>query len=338
MKRQIKPFVLSAMLAAGISAAGAEPVTLKLGFPPPPSSFINTHALAPWAKEIEQATKGEVVVQIFVGGTLANYNNVLDRVLNNVTDIGYGMFGPLGNQFAKTSVTQLPFIEKASSVEISAALWRLYANGVIADEFTTVKPLSLSVFTPSGYLASKPVRGLDDLKGLKVAVGSRQLAQIVDIAGAAPITMPAPDVYQNLQRGLVDAAVLGWAATAAYKLHEVAKYFVDAPLGNSSKFVFMNKDAYARLPEASRQAIDRLSGEALSRRMAKATAEEADHGRDMVKAMPGYTVTFTGEDEIARWKPRLAPIVEEWTKTTPDGAKVLAAFRTELAKVKAEAR
>jgi TRAP-type C4-dicarboxylate transport system substrate-binding protein len=235
-------------------------------------------------------------------------------------------------------VTQLPFVVEASSVDISTALWRLYESGVIAEEYTRVKPLSLSVFVASGFLGSKPVRGLDDLKGMKVSVGAKIHGQIAEIAGGAPITMPATELYQSLQRGLVDAAVMGWAAVPAYKLYEVARYFVDSPLGNSGKFVVMNKDSYAKLPESSRATLDRLSGVNLSRRMAAGTAEESAHGRETVKAMSGYTVTVSGEDEFAKWRPRMQPLIDEWVKTTPDGEKVLAAYKVEVSKARAETR
>ena len=39
-------------------------------------------------------------------------------------------------------------------------------------------------------------------------------------------------------------------------------------------------------------------------------------------------------EEAKRWKARVAPFVDEWTRTTPDGEKVLAAFRAEIAKLR----
>jgi len=42
------------------------------------------------------------------------------------------------------------------------------------------------------------------------------------------------------------------------------------------------------------------------------------------------TATLT-RDQEAEWKKRLASIAEDWTKTVPDGAKVLEAFRAEVA-------
>jgi len=56
-----KAIALAALLAAApLAARAADPVTLKLAFPPPPVSFFNGQVLAPWGKEIEDATHGAV--------------------------------------------------------------------------------------------------------------------------------------------------------------------------------------------------------------------------------------------------------------------------------------
>jgi hypothetical protein len=41
-------------------------------------------------------------------------------------------------------------------------------------------------------------------------------------------------------------------------------------------------------------------------------------------------------DEAARWRARIAPVVDEWAKRTPDGEIVLAAYRAEIAKIRAQ--
>jgi len=38
--------------------------------------------------------------------------------------------------------------------------------------------------------------------------------------------------------------------------------------------------------------------------------------------------------EEARWKEAVAPVTEDWVKSTPDGAHVLAAFRDEVKAVR----
>jgi TRAP-type C4-dicarboxylate transport system substrate-binding protein len=291
--------------------------------------MYNGKGVGPWSKEVEQASGGAVAIQIFVGPTLANFGNVYDRILSGVADMGFGLFGPLGREFAKTGVSQLPF-EPATATEASVALWRLYEKGVIADEYAKVKPLSIATFPPTGFLSPKTLTNLDQLRGLKVSVGSRLVGQIAEIMGGSPVSMTTSDIYQSLQRGLVDASVIGWAATAAFKLHEVARYYVEAPMGLGGNFVLMNKDSFAKLPEAARTAIDRLSGERLARRMGGAGDEENAHGRKIVEGKPGHTITKVPEEEFARWRQRIAPLVDEWVKETPDGARVLAAYRAEL--------
>jgi hypothetical protein len=58
-------------------------------------------------------------------------------------------------------------------------------------------------------------------------------------------------------------------------------------------------------------------------------------GRDATKAMAGQTIASLDPAEEARWKELVAPVTEEWVKATPDGDKVLAAFRAEVLAVRA---
>src|SRR5262249_58809834 len=63
--------------------------------------------------------------------------------------------------------------------------------------------------------------------------------------------------------------------------------------------------------------------------------EEDDQGMAMVKAAKQPITPRTPEEE-AGWKERAKPGVDAWVASTPDGAKVLAAYRAEIAKIRAE--
>jgi TRAP-type C4-dicarboxylate transport system substrate-binding protein len=78
-----------------------------------------------------------------------------------------------------------------------------------------------------------------------------------------------------------------------------------------------------------------LSGEKLVRRISAAGDEIETDARNATKAMKGQTVASLAPDEEARWQERLAPVTAAWVKETPDGAKVLAAFRAEIAAIRA---
>lgn len=58
-------------------------------------------------------------------------------------------------------------------------------------------------------------------------------------------------------------------------------------------------------------------------------------GRDATKAMSGQTIASLAPAEEARWRDLVAPVTDEWVKSTPDGAHVLASFRAELAAIRA---
>ena len=50
--------------------------------------------------------------------------------------------------------------------------------------------------------------------------------------------------------------------------------------------------------------------------------------------MSGHTVVIPSAAQIEAWRQKTSAVIDAWTKATPDGEKVLGAFRTTLAKVK----
>jgi TRAP-type transport system periplasmic protein len=318
-------------LGASLAAKAAEPIELKLAFPPPSVSHFYGGALAPWAKEVEKATNGAVKIHIYTGGTIATHRNVYDRILNGVADIGFGLHALVGKAFQKTEVTTLPGFQ-ATGLQCTAALWRLYETGVIADEYQRVRPLAFSCLPPSSIVAHAPLRSLDDIKGLKIGVGSRTYGREIELLGGAPITTATNEVYESLQRGLVDGDMVGMAAVAAYKLTEVAQFYLNAPFGHTTEYLMMNKASYAKLPQAVRKAFDATTGASLSALLGKAAEEESDTGLREVKSKLGMILTEISGEELNRFRQTMASVIDQWVKVTPDGPRVLAAYKAELAK------
>jgi TRAP-type C4-dicarboxylate transport system substrate-binding protein len=111
-----------------------------------------------------------------------------------------------------------------------------------------------------------------------------------------------------------------------FKVHEVAKHHLNAALGSDAAMLIINKKAYDSLPAKAKAAIDKHSGLALSKRLGAATQAEWERALNIVK---DSTTTLSANQE-GQWKAALAPISEEWARTAPDGAKVLAGFRAEV--------
>ena len=330
MKHAIFAIALAAASAAASGARAADPIQLKLGFPAPPMSFVNTRGVTPWIKDVEAAAEGAIEIKLFPGGTLGNFRNIYDRTIAGVSDISFGTPGSEGQTFAKTGVSSLPF-ESEHSTEASLALWKLFEKNVIADEFDKVLPLALFTFSSSGMHSTKLIKSADDMKGLKLAAGGKTAADALLVLGASPVTMTPAETYQSISRGLVDGANMSWPGVQVFKLFEVAKFHLSVPFGLAAGYIIMNKESYARLPAKAKQAIDRYSYEAFTRRMGTGADAEDEAILARLKKMPGQTFNALSAEEKARWRRILAPVTDAWMRTTPDGPRVLATFRAEIA-------
>jgi len=326
--------VASLAAAAAIPARGEEPITLKFGFPAPVTSYVNTEGMTPWLEQVEKASGGTLQIKLFAGPTLGTFRDIYERTLNGVSQISFGVFGPLANQFPRTQVTGLPFLSDNTKTS-SVALWRLYAKGLLKPELDKVKVLALFNFPSSTLNTTKPVKSVEDLKGMKIAVSSRTLGEVAAALGASPVTLTPTELYQGMSRGVVDAVFVAWTAVKTFKLDEVTKDHLEVPVGEAPAYVFMNAATYASLPAKAKQAIDKLSGESFSERLGANNQAADDEESKLVATKPGHEVSRISDAQYAIWKTRIQPVVDEWIKTTPDGAKVYSAYQDELKRVTA---
>jgi TRAP-type transport system periplasmic protein len=326
----------AAALLVAVPALGraAEPTLLRFGFPAPPQSKVNGWGSGPWTKDVMKAAGGTIDIKLFPGTAIVTTRTTYDRTVSGVSDITFGIFGPLQGTFQKVTVTELPY-EANNCTEASLALWRLWKQGLINDEFDKVKVLALFTFPPPGVQTHKPVKTAADIEGLKFAVSGRTLAELITGLGGSPVTLGPPEYYQAALRGTVDGIFVGWSAVTTFKLAEVTKFHMDTGAGMAPAFMLMNKQSFARLPQKAKDAIDKYSGEPYFKRMGQVTDRMEDVGRKLVVAMKDHSVTTIAPDEKARWKQKAAPIFDSWVKDTPNGKAILTAFRKALHDIRA---
>ncbi len=325
--------------AALISSAAAEEIPLKFAYTAPLlSSPYSTWSQfwQPWVEKVNREGRGQFKIEVFGGNTLATIANVYDRLINDVVQIGYGIQAVSG-KFPLTDACTLPF-QSDDAAPASTACWTLYANGTIAAEYADIHPIAIWAFTHSGLHTNKPLRRLEDLKGLKIAVTLKPTGQAVQALGGTPIAMPISDFYQAQMRGVVNGIAIPWIGMQQFKLQEVTKYHLEVALGSGAGFVAMNKRAYAALSAKGKQIIDRNSGVEISTGMGQTVDKIQAVQRAGISGMPGHTITTLDAAEERRWYALVEPTVERWAKATPNGAAALAAFKVELAKAKASAK
>ncbi|ARO15654.1 TRAP family transporter substrate-binding subunit [Ketogulonicigenium robustum] len=259
-----------------------------------------TEGVAPTGLEIRTYPAGELGA-----GPAEQYI----RAVQGVADIVWGLPGYTSSQFPLSMLTEWP---GALPDGMSGAdfLWNGWDAGVLQGEYPATVPLALWTAEPAVLVTrSKPVHTPADLAGLKIRVSSAVSGQIVQALGAIPVQMPAGDVYNALQTGLVDGVVIGSSGISDFRYDEVLGHVTTGiPLGNQSFFVVANAARLARLPADQRAALESVSGRVLSNHAEQLWNAKGEAAVDALRARGNGTVIDLTPDEIAAFDGILLPL------------------------------
>jgi TRAP-type C4-dicarboxylate transport system substrate-binding protein len=213
---------------------------------------------------------GALTIRTYPGGELgAGGAAQFKRAVDGIADITWGLQGYTSSVFPRTTLVEMPAIAR-DSPDLVRRLWAVFDKW-IAPEYRRVKVLALWVGEAPVFMSrNKPIRTLDDLKGMKIRTPSAAQAGLLKALGATPVAIDAAKMYQALETGQVDALFVPPSTIRSFKLAEVARYFTTGlPFGRSPFFTVMNRKAYESLPPQHKALIDGTTGAAWS---AKATA------------------------------------------------------------------
>ena len=120
--------------------------------------------------------------------------------------------------------------------------------------------------------------------------------------------MPASQIYNALDRGVVDASMIPMSAALDFKLIEVARYFtINAPLGRSPFLVAMNRARYDRLAPDLKKLIDDSTGLNLS--LKGAQTYDTQNNEAIEAAKKDREVVTLPPEERNRWLAAFRPLI-----------------------------
>ncbi|GAB1381014.1 TRAP transporter substrate-binding protein DctP [Pararhodobacter sp.] len=300
-----------------------------------PDSIIMRCCYQPWIDALNEGSNGTLDVAPYPP-PFAAADNMWDRVTAGVADIGNMITYATGLPFQRTAVASLPGL--ASNAEAaSAALWRLYEQGMLDDTFEEVHVLGLYTPMALSLYSRTPVQSLDDLAGMRVRSTGRETSAALEALGASPVSISFSEAYQAISRGVVDGAVGNGNSLVVFRFNEMLEYEVDnVSFGLSVIAFIMNRDSYANLEPEARASIDAWSGERLSRHLGREQdVLRAQFNDQLIEAGTLHQYSLPDE-ERALWLERLAPITETWLAETDNGQAVYDAFVAEYTAILAE--
>lgn len=209
---------------------------------------------------------GEFEIQVFAPGEIVPSTQVFDAVQNGTVEMGHTTSNYYhGKNKALSIDTCLPF---GLTTRMQNAWY--YAGGgtevlrTLFDKYNIVNFPGGNSNTQMGGWFRKEVNNLDDIKGLKFRIpgfGGEIWARL----GAIPQNIPVGDIYSSLEKGTIDATeFVGPYDDQKLGLQQVAPYYYTPGFWEGSAMLtyYVNKDAWATLPEKYKIIFERAAAEA----------------------------------------------------------------------------
>ena len=293
-------------------ATGQTKLNYSIFFPAPHKHSV---VATEWAKEIEKRTNGKVQITMHYGGTLTPAPQVYDGVVKGISDIGMSCFAYTMGKFPLTEVADLPLGSKSGRA--ATKLINEYCNKFKPKELDEVKVMYLHGHGPGILHSKKPVKKLEDLKGMKIRC-TGMAAKIVKELGGAPVAMAMGETYDALSRGVVEGSMAPLEALQGWKWGEVVKFSTENYGSSYSTgfFVVMNKAKWNALPPDIQKIIEKVNEEWIEK-TGKLWDDIDKAGKDFMLKL-GNQIIPLSQDEDWRWTKAVKPILDDYVKKSKD--------------------
>ena len=233
------------------------PVTAQA---PKPAEFklklmgIN-RTLDPWklfeecAKSVEKKTNGRVQFELTSLPELGFGGGETLRVLRTgIVDVAEVYGGYVAGELPIVEILELPGIFPDPATAKKAVLaWKPHEAKILEQKVNAVM-LAMALYPDQAFFSKKPLKKLEDFKGLKVRVHSVALGSLVAGLGGQPLTIAFAEAYTALERGTLDAGITGTKPGFGLRWYEVTKFLVGPISMRPHVALSINKNSWQRLP------------------------------------------------------------------------------------------
>ena len=300
---------ISTVAAAEITYAGP-PITIRLSSHVSDTHLVWQRSTIPWMRLVEKESKGKLIIKPYTSGSLHGAKDGFKACVADITDQthGYAIWQP--SSFDLFHVLGLPF-----------AFPNAYAAALVAEElypkYFKKEYENMGVYLansqangPSSLLSKKPIRKIEDLKGMKVSCSGGIVAEMVKRLGAVPVQITTADLYSAFQGGLVDAILLYDGGLVSFRVHEIGKYRAVIGLNLSFNPYCLNRKTFDALPKDLKRLLYNL--ERIQSQMSAEGFDYGDKQAQVIMQKAGIQTITLPPQEMARWKTAVEPLWEDF--------------------------
>ncbi len=217
-----------------------------------------------FALELEKRSNGSLKGVVYANSSLMKTNSQFAALRKGALDMSLVPLNYAGGEVAETNIGLMPGI--ITSYEKGVAFRQSDAGKMLGDTLADKGVLLVSWIWQSGGVASrtKAIIEPDDVKGLKVRGGGREMDMVLKEAGAAVLNLPSNEIYAAMQTGALDAAMTSSTSLISFRLEEVAKNLTTGR-GHAYWFMFeplmISRDVFNKLAKSEQDLIMSLGSE-----------------------------------------------------------------------------
>ena len=208
-----------------------------------------TELAQPWADYVREKTNGRVNVHLFPNVALGPHNQTFHDISAGVYDLGIIVAGlHTDTEMFPMSISDLPFgiTDPYVAMEVMTKFKDKYMNDVFGKGATF---LSVSATDTYQLVTKKPVEKMEDIKNMKINSNLQGVIDVLKQWGAVPVTIPNTDIYESLERGILDGAVYTGSGVVSFKFYEIAPYMTITDFAGASQIFVISTETFNRLPE-----------------------------------------------------------------------------------------
>ncbi|MFV3403995.1 MULTISPECIES: TRAP transporter substrate-binding protein [Pseudomonas] len=230
-----------------------------------PAGYPTVVAEQNMGKKLEQATNGDITFKMFAGGVLGSEKEVIEQAqigAVQMTRVSLGIVGPV---VPDVNVFNMPFVFR------DHAHMRKVIDGEIGQEILdkiTDSPFNLVALAwmdggSRSLYTKKPVRSLEDLKGMKIRVqGNPLFIDMMNAMGGNGIAMDTGEIFSALQTGVIDGAENNPPTLLEHNHYQSAKYFTLTNHLILPEPVVMSKTTWNKLTPDQQALVKKVAREA----------------------------------------------------------------------------
>jgi len=252
-----------------------------------------------WADMIYQATRGGVEIVNYPSNTLVSVADALPATQMGTVNLAWTIGPQYVDQFPILGIFNYAMLGLDAPTLAAEVMWDMleenehFYNELFNDEY--VRFLLLYSTGGTGIHGNVPIRTLDDFHGLNIRVLPGTGSDMVQRLGASPISMGPGDMYDALNRGVLDAYSIDWTGIKSYRAYEVTKWYSTDGLWQTPMMIIINNNSWNSLPPEYQEVINYYSGRNMSVQHAWMWEWEV-HEEQQILATPDQFITFSDED------------------------------------------